>query len=242
MVTFLYLFCLSSLVIINLEILDNNPMKKKYHQNIQRQISCLIPILESCLSLTPEIEPIKHKLKLLPDKLEKLKSRTNILNKGLAKYNFYTSASELQKIEFELDSLVDDLELILTNLFIFNGKLKNVAILKEKLEAIQEERINGLTPERIYKLLEKQQSQLQQSVPSAKSAKKHFKKNFNSNIWQKIFDFSYKFCDRKIAFSLAIIASLSLGWIAGYSSGSIRPDEAQTVEIMEKSSKSSLDI
>lgn len=220
-------------------------MKKKCYKNIQRQLSCLIPIIESCLSLTPEIEPIKNKLNLLPGELENLKNKANSFSINSAQSNLAASSAELQKMEFELDSLVDDIELVFTSLFIFNGKLKNVAILREKLEAIQEERIDSITPERIYKLLEKQRrSRHQEFISSSKFQKnKNSLGNLKNNIWQKVIDLSHKFYDPKIAVSVAILASLSLGWIAGYySSSNIRLNETRTVEAAKKLNDSSVDI
>lgn len=194
-------------------------MKKKCYINIQRQLNILIPIIESCLTLTPEIEPIKNKLNTLTGELENLKQQSSSLNRNNVSEKFSHSSTELQELEFKLDSLVDDVELVFTSLYVFDGKLKNVAILREKLEAIQEERIDGLTPERIYKLLEKRQEHQPNSFPPNNlDSNKQKITNSGVGLWQKIASFAQTFHHPKVLVSLAIVGSLSLGWLAGYNS------------------------
>ena len=207
-------------------------MKKKCYRDIQRQVTCLIPIMEFCIALIAETELTKNKLNTLPKKLENLKKQLDSFNFKPSQNSIYTSPTQLREMEFKMDSLVDDIEVVFTSLAIFDSKLKNVIALKEKFEAIQQERIDGITPERVYKLLEKQQrSQYDSFISSSEIPQNNFLLSINNKIWQKIFNFCYKFPKRKTVFSLAIIASLSLGWAAGYhSSINVRPSENETVE------------
>ena len=208
-------------------------MKKKCYGDIQRQITALIPIVKLCITLTAEVEKTKKKLTILPQELENLTKQANYLLSKTSQKNGLNSFAELQEMEFRLDSFVDDLETVFSNLTVLDGNLKNVVSLKEKLEAIQEERIDGITPERIYKLLEKQQrSRHRNQVSSSEKPKSNnFLVNINNNIWQKIFKLGHRLRDPKVVFSLAIIASLSIGWTAGYhSSLGVSVSENETVE------------
>jgi hypothetical protein len=194
-------------------------MKKIYYGNIQRQITSLIPLIELYITLLTEIELTKNKLNILPAELKSLKKQANFLSLKSDQKSADDLQPELQQAEFNLDSLVDDLDEILINLVTFECKLKNVIALKERLEALQEERINGLTPERIYKLLEKQK-QRSETMPLGLSPENNstLTKKDNNFSRQKLINFGNKLRDRKIAVSLAIVVSISLGWIAGYSS------------------------
>lgn len=198
-------------------------MKKIGYGNIQRQVTSLIPIIELYISLITDIEQTKNKLNILPAELKNLKKQSNLLNIQSWQKSANDLQPELQQTEFQLDSLVDDLDEVLINLVTFECKLKNVIALKERIEAIQEERINGLTPERIYKLLEKQKQQEEEN--NSTSTKKN-----NNNTEQKLIKFG-SMRDRKIAVSFAIVASLSLGWIAGYQAATNNQiNENKTVE------------
>jgi hypothetical protein len=199
-------------------------MKKIGYGNIQRQVTSLIPIIELYISLITDIEQTKNKLNILPAELKNLKKQSNLLNIQSWQKSANDLQPELQQTEFQLDSLVDDLDEVLINLVTFECKLKNVIALKERIEAIQEERINGLTPERIYKLLEKQKQQEEEN--NSTSPKK------NNNITQqKLIKFGSKLRDRKTAVSFAIVVSLSLGWIAGYQAATNNQiNENKTVE------------
>ncbi|MGL6341235.1 MAG: hypothetical protein ACRC80_19100 [Waterburya sp.] len=227
-------------------------MKKIYYGNIQRQVTSLIPIIELYITLIKEIEQTKNKLNILPVELKSLKKQADLLNLKSAHKSADDLQPELEQTEFKLDSLVDDLDEVFINLVTFECKLKNIIALRERLEAIQEERINGLTPERIYKLLEKQK-QRSEAMPSSLSSED------NNLIKQKLINFGNKLrdyhkdtlrkwlChafgdypkgtlrDRKTAVSLAIIASLSLGWIAGYhSSTNVTLNDNETVETTQE--------
>ena len=97
--------------------------------------------------------------------------------------------------------------------------------LQERLEALQAERVYGLTPERIYKLLEKER---QKSLPAEKEPNK---KEPNIN-WQKLQNLRHAFTKRKLALSLAIIASLSLSWVGGYSFAKVQETNDKTVKTL----------
>ena len=219
-------------------------MKKKCYGDIQRQVTCLIPLVESCIVLIAETELTKNRLDTLFEELENFKQQTDDLNLEFSQDRDHTSQAEREAVEFKLDSLIDDLELVFNNLASFDGQIKNVVVLKEKLEAIQEERIKDLTPERIYKLLGKQQRSLnQKDVSLFKSQKNNTIERSNNSIRQKIVDLSHKLRDRQAVVSMAIIASLSLGWLAGYhSSINVRVEENKTVEATKKSTNYSADI
>jgi hypothetical protein len=188
-------------------------MKKICSKDIHRQITSLIPIIELCMTLTTSIEQTNNKLNILPEELEKLREQANFLKSKSSQNPSPALLSQLQETEFELDSLVDDLDKILLDLISFDGKLKNIIALKERLEAIQEERINGLTPERIYKLLEKPK---ELSLQANSKNTSEFNKKQSGN-WKK-FKLTDKLRHPKVAVSMALFAALSLGWMAGYHS------------------------
>jgi hypothetical protein len=194
-------------------------MKKIYYGNIQRQVTSLIPIIELNITLITAIEETKNKLNILPNELKSLKKQADLLNLKSAQKSADDLQSEFQQAEFKLDSLVDDLDEVFINLVTFECKLKNIIALRERLEAVQEERINGLTPERIYKLLEKQKQHSEAMRSGLSTEDNHtLTKKDNNFLQQKLINLGNKLRDRQIAVSLAIIASLSLGWIAGYHS------------------------
>lgn len=207
-------------------------MGKICYINIQRQITSLIPIIENCISLIEEVDRTKSELNLLPTELESLKEQADFLQARSSQQSELDWQSALQETEFKLDSLVDDLDGILVYLASFQYKLKNIVSLREKLEAIQEERIDGITLERIYKLLKKQpRSLIVSSLQSSNTQKSASKKNQNKIGWSKIFAINDKFRSKKIAITVAFIASLSLGWIVGYySSTSFKLTEKNVIE------------
>ena len=84
--------------------------------------------------------------------------------------------------------------------------------LEERLEAIQEEIIKGITPERIYKLLEQQRSLKAELAPKARNFK---------DFWQKIVNYRHT---RKIAVSTAVFAGTI--FFTAYNS----PTEPQVIE------------
>ena len=134
-------------------------MKKTSHKNLQRQIGNLITLIELCLPLIEEVDRAKAKLTSFPTELEQLKKQAELL-KVAAYTNSVDSqsrSSQIEETEFELDFLVNDLEGFLLHLATLQHKINNLTALRERIEALQEERLDNITPERIYRLLEKQQ-------------------------------------------------------------------------------------
>ena len=181
-------------------------MKKLHHKNLQRQIANLIPIIELCIALTEQMEQTQHKLNFLPNELQNLKKQAEILKLESSKINLnsapnFNLESQVKETEFKLDFLVDDLEVIFISLVTFNRQLKNIVALQERLEAVQQERINGLTPERIYKLLKKQEQRSPQKFNS--DSQKITSNNPFQRLGQKI-----NICrnPRKLAISIALTA------------------------------------
>lgn len=220
-------------------------MKQQCYGNIQRQVNSLITIIEFCISLARETELTQNKLNILPGEIEELRKQVEYLNSIPTQKQSSALKERLQEVEFKIDSLVDDLDNILVDLFTFDGKLKNVIALREKLEAIQEERIDGITPERIYELLAKEQRRLQERecISSSQSPKNSFIGSLTNNIWQKVKGWSYNLREPKTAISLAIIVSLSFGWMVGYhSSTNLKLNDNQTVDANKKLNNSSVDI
>ncbi|GAB4533278.1 MAG: hypothetical protein Tsb0014_18510 [Pleurocapsa sp.] len=208
-------------------------MRKICHKNIQRQVASLVPILELCISLIAETEQTKNQLNILPLELDSLKEKADKLNNKINAQQKTNLQFELQQMEFELDSLVNDLDGILIALATFDRKVKNTVALQERLEALQQERLDSITPERIYKLLEKQpRSQNKDTQTISKSQDKIFLSEKATNIKQKIINVSHKFRHPRIIISLSILASLSLGWVAGYYSSldKIQLSEDQKIE------------
>ena len=175
----------------------------------------MIPIIELCLPLIEEVDETKNKLNILPPELENLKKQAEFLQLEPSLITSHSAQnsnleSHLEETECKLDFLITELEAILIHLADFNYKIKNLIVLKERLEALQEERSNGLTPERIYRLLELQQKRSPESLRDKPIAKPH-----NTNVWwRKIINYH----NQRLAVTMAIIVSLSLGWIFGYSS------------------------
>ncbi|MGF1539513.1 MAG: hypothetical protein ACFCU5_03525 [Pleurocapsa sp.] len=191
------------------------------------------------MTLRSQVEQTNNKLNILPEELEKLRKKANFLKLKSGQKPSKSWQSELQQTEFELDSLVDDLDRVLIDLVSFDGKIKNIIALKERLEAIQEERIDGLTPERIYKLLEKQRVGSPQADNNSRGLAKH-----TNNYRQKLIALGNIFRRPKIAVSIAILASLSLGWIAGYHSSmtNVRLNNDKAIEAMQESNNSAVNL
>ncbi|WP_036488433.1 hypothetical protein [Myxosarcina sp. GI1] len=165
-------------------------MKQNQRKNTQRQIADLIPIIELCLPLIKKLNKTQDKLKFLPTELELLQNQAKLIDLEMSleeSRNLADSDSQLisETNEFELDSIVNDLEGIFIYLTTLDDGLKNLLALKERLEAIQEERIDSLTPERVYKLLEKQQENLQNKTNLQSGSKS----NRFQKVWQKIVDY-----------------------------------------------------
>ena len=204
---------------------------KNQRQNIQRQIADLIPIIEHCLPLIERAEQMQEKLKSLPTDLEQIKKFTYFLK--LETYQQSKNSTEnssfisTETTEYKLDSLVDDLEEILTYLASIEYQINNVLALKERLEATQEERIDGITPERIYKLLEKQRATVEETTNHQSS----IKANRLQKTWQKIVNYRPT---RKLttvtAVTSGIILSFSLFYYSAIEPQSIKSDVNQKNE------------
>ena len=133
-------------------------MCKNQRQDFQRQLSDLIPIVELCLPIVEDTNKTNIKLISLLNELEKIKKQAKSLQtkaslEDIKKSTNYSTNVQLKTTEFAIDSLVDDLEEVFAYLNSQNHKLNNFLALKERFEAVQEERINGITSERIYNLL-----------------------------------------------------------------------------------------
>ena len=196
---------------------------KNQRQDIQRQIADLIPIIEHCLPLIERSQQIQEKLQSLPTDLEQLKKVAYFLNlDSVQNAKTLTESDRLVSIEtteYKLDSLVDDLEGILIYLATLEHQLKNVLALKERLEATQEEIIDGITPERIYKLLEKQQATVRETTDCQSSMKTSSVKK----IWQKIINY-------KPARKLTKVSAIAMGIILSFSLIYNSTIEHQTIE------------
>jgi hypothetical protein len=190
----------------------------------------LIPITELYIASIADVEQINNQLNILPAELEALQQQAGILDLKSGRESTDDLASQLQQTEFILDSLVDDLDRVSTNFTAFEYKLKNIMALKERLEALQAERVDDLTPERIYKLLEKERQ---------KSAQVEKEPNIN---WQKLQNLKHSFTKRKLALSLAIVATLSLSWAGGYSFAKVQETKDKAVETIGKTDNSAINI
>ena len=143
-------------------------MKKNKQRNIQRQIASLIPVVEHCKPFIEDIGDLQTRINLLPEILEKLKEQEKIFNGNeadnievIADYKFVLDRQKVlstaEPIELELDYLVNDLDKIMQEFIVLKYKIDNIVVLQEKIEAIQEERLSNITPERIQTLLRRQQ-------------------------------------------------------------------------------------
>ena len=225
-------------------------MKETSYKNVHRQITNLISLIELCLPFTEEISNTKNRLKFLPDKLEYLKAQAEYLDRKFYTVNADSISHsdrvretrghnlwEIEDTELELDFLVTSLEDTLIYLEHLKEQIDNLIVLKERVEALQEERLVGITPERIYKLIEKQQ--LEDSLDL--NDKSSEERNYFKKIWHKIADYKYS---KKIAKSTAIAAGIIFCFSVGsYSSMKERIDgNALQVEKTEQSRETLKDI
>ena len=204
--------------------------KINHNKNIQCQIANLIPVLRSCLSLQKEIEQTKSKLNILPDRLEYLEEQLKKLQlESSQKTNNWQS--KIQKTESKLDFIVDDLEAIFNSITTLDRHLKNTVALQERFEAIQEERINHLTPERINKILRKEN----QSLDFFDDELLSNKTNIFKETFQKIASYRYS---KKIAKTIVItvVTLLGLGTISYSLINYSQTIENNTIEETQKSS------
>lgn len=185
-------------------------MKKNQRKNTQRQIADLIPIIELCLPLIKKLNATQNKLKFLPTELELLKNQAELLDLEMSLEQFQESADSDSKLlsetnEFEIDSIVDNLEEIFIYFITLDGELKNLLALKERLEAIQEKRIDNLTPKRIYMLLEKQAN-----VQNSTNCNLSIKSSRFQTTWQKIIE-------HRVSKKLAKFSAITIGTILSFS-------------------------
>ena len=132
---------------------------------------------------------------------EKLQTKASLEDKN--KSASHSTNTQLETTEFAIDSLVDDLEEVFAYLTSQNHKLNNFLALKERFEAVQEERIDGITPERIYNLLEKRQQEERDRDP------KPIKANRVRQFWRKIVEYKPS---KKIAKTTAIATVVILAF------------------------------
>ena len=165
-------------------------MKETSHKNTQRQIANLIPTLELLIPLFEEVNKTQNNLSSLPKQLEylkeqeqyfKLKASSQDLDIRHAAKGLLHSAGNFttEDTEIKLDFLVSDLESTLLNLLVLKDRISDLVVLRERVEALQEERLDNITPERIYKLLEQQNS-------SSCSEKSSFTGNRVQKLWHKV--------------------------------------------------------
>lgn len=209
-------------------------MKQNQRKNTQRQIADLIPIIELCLPLIKKLNTTQDKLKFLPTELELLQNQAKLIDLEMSLEENRSVDSDSQLIsetnEFELDSIVNDLEGIFIYLTTLDDGLKNLLALKERLEAIQEERIDSLTPERVYKLLEKQQENLQNKT----NLQSGNKSNRFQKVWQKIVDHRpSKKLIKVSAITTGIILSFSLIYNSAIEHQSVENNMQQKQENLE---------
>lgn len=209
-------------------------MKKIGHKNLQRQVSNLIPMVKLYVNSIADLEQIHTKINLLPADLKNLQQQADLLEQKSDHKSTDDIEAHVQQTEFQLDSLIDDLDRVSADVVTFEHKLKNIIALKERLEAMQEERINGLTPERIYRLLAKQQQhELEENNSTSK------RQNMSQIIGQKLIGLGSTLSDRKVIISLTMVVSLFLGWGAGYHSSINARADGDTTETIEKESDNS---
>lgn len=139
-------------------------MKNLRRQNLQRQIKSLIPIVERCLPVAEEMTKTQEEFGTLPEDLEYLKRQIEAFGRDESSIVLNRSPSFIQQeseIELNLDVLITNLEETFLRLAIVKHKIDDLIVLRERLEALQEERIDCLTPERIYELIEIQRQKTQ---------------------------------------------------------------------------------
>lgn len=215
-------------------------MKETRYKNIRRQIDNSICLIELYLPLIEKLDRTKNQLGFLPSKLEYLKKQARLLKPRASSVNTENPANysdrievadsdarwEIDDTELELDFVVDSLEETLICLDSLKQQIGDLVVLRERVEALQEERLDSITPERIYKLLERQQSQnSEQEIQRSPSARNYFRR-----IWQEIADRQYS---AKIAKSTAIVTGLILCFGLGSLSLMYQTEENNTVKVEE---------
>ena len=230
-------------------------MKKTQYEQ-QRQIANLIPIVELCIPLIEKLDRTKGKLSLLPRELESLQEKARFIEQYTSEVNFQTLSSystrssilqqndldrsskliprsQAEETELELDYVVNHLDEILAYLTNFKQEIDNIVVLKERLEALQEARLESITPERIYVLLEKQ-----------KSAALDRETTHSSSHWQKLRDkiAGYPKFDKLVKTTAIAVGIISCFSIISYYSAKDRQQEQNTIEETQTSAKPSVNL
>ena len=231
-------------------------MNKTQYEH-QRQIANLIPIIELCLPLIEKLDRTREKLSFLPRELESLQEKARFLKQYTSEVNFQTLSSyssrssivhvqhndldrsskptprsQAEETELELNYVVTYLDEILAYLTKFKQEIDNIIVLKERLEALQEARLDSITPERIYLLLEKQKSAaLDRESPRS------------SGYWQKLRGkiASYPKTSKFVKNTAIAVGLISWFSIMSYYSAKDGQVEQNTVEQTETIDKPSVD-
>jgi hypothetical protein len=219
-------------------------MKETSPKNTQRQVANLIPTLELLIPLLKEVNKTQNNLSSLPKQLEylkeqeqyfKLKASSQDLDmRHVAKELLHSAGNfKTEDIEIKLDFLVSDLESTLLNLLVLKDRISDLVVLRERVEALQEERLDNITPERIYKLLEQQNS-------SGYSEKSSSSDNPVKKLWHKLTCYKHF---PKITKGMAITTGIILCFSAvSYSSMESQINETNTTQEIEETTEMPQDI
>ena len=230
-------------------------MNKTQYEH-QRQIANLIPIIELCLPLIEKLDRTREKLSFLPRELESLQEKARFIEQSKSQIDFqalssYSSSSSIvqqndrdrsskiiprsraEKTELELEYVVNYLNEVLAYLTNFKQEIENIIVLKERLEALQEARLDSITPERIFFLLE-----TQKSVALDRETTR------SSGYWQKLRDKISSFPKTSKLVKKTAIAVGLVSWfsIISYYSAKDGQVEQNTVEQTETLDKTSVDL
>ena len=230
-------------------------MNKTQYEH-QRQIANLIPIIELCLPLIEKLDRTKGKLSLLPRELESLQEKARSIEQFKSQIDFQTLSSystrssivqqndrdrsskliprsQAEETELELDYVVNYLDEILAYLTNFKQEIDNIVVLKERLEALQEARLDSITTERICLLLETQ-----------KSAELERETTRSSGYWQKLRGkiASYPKTSKLVKNTAIAVGLISWFSIISYYSAKDGQVEQNTVEQTETSAKPSVNL
>lgn len=230
-------------------------MNKTQYEH-QRQIANLIPIIELCLPLIEKLDRTKGKLSLLPRELKSLQEKARSIEQSKSQIDFQTLSSystrssilqqndrdrsskliprsQAEETELELDYVVNYLDEILAYLTNFKQEIDNIVVLKERLEALQEARLDSITPKRICLLLETQ-----------KSAELERKNSRSSGYWQKLRGkiASYPKTSKLVKNTAIAVGLISWFSIISYYSAKDGQVEQNTVEQTETSAKPSVNL
>ena len=220
-------------------------MKETSHKNTQRQIANLIPTIELLLPLLEEVNKTQNSLSTLPNELKYLKEQEQYFKlkafspdldmRHVAKELLHSACNlKTEDTEIKLDFLVSNLEDTLLNLLVLKERISDLVVLRERVEALQEERLDNITPERIYKLLE------QQHNFSSCSEKSSTNGNPVKKLWHKVTNYKHF---PKITKGMAITTGIILCFSAvSYTSMQSQINETNTTQEIKESTKMPQDI